>query len=97
MNEPSWRAGLRALAVLKLDELGPLTNRELANACQVAETAMAPRLTDLVALGHARDTGRRKSSLSGKGRKQVVWEIRTCTCPATYDHTLAGHLPGCTA
>lgn len=75
IKEPSWRAGLRALALKKLSELGPMTNRELANACQVAETAMAPRLTELAGLGDVRDTGRRKSSLSGKGRKQVVWEI----------------------
>ncbi len=74
VTEPSWRKGLRTLVVLKLTELGPMTNRELANACQVAETAIAPRLTELATLGEARDTGRRKSSLSGKGRKQVVWE-----------------------
>lgn len=77
MNEPPWRKGLRTLAVKKLTAFGPMTNRELANACQVAETAMAPRLTELVQLGEARDSGRRKTSLSGRGRKQVVWEIES--------------------
>ena len=96
-KEPCWRKGLRALVTLKLRELGPMTNRELANVCQVAETAIAPRLTELSALGTVRDTGRRKSSLSGRGRKTVVWELRInrCTCPASYDHTYLGHLPHC--
>ena len=73
-NEPHWRRALRSLISLKLRTLGPMTNRELANSCQVAETAIAPRMSELVELGDVRDTGRRKSSVSGKGRKQVVWE-----------------------
>lgn len=58
----------------KLTTLGPMTNRELANSCQVSEKAIAPRLPELVAELKARDSGGRKTSLSGKGRKQVVWE-----------------------
>jgi predicted transcriptional regulator len=73
-NEPNWRAALRSLVMLKLRTLGPMTNRELANACRVSEKAIAPRLTELTEIGEVMDSGRRKSSLSGKGRKQVVWE-----------------------
>lgn len=73
-QEPHWRKALRSLITLKLRTLGPMTNRELANSCQVAETAIAPRMSELVQLGEVRDSARRKSSLSGKGRKQVVWE-----------------------
>jgi predicted ArsR family transcriptional regulator len=73
-TEPTWRKGLRELIVLKLTELGPLTTKELANACQVSPDAIAPRMTELEGEGRARDTGRRKSSLSGKGRKLKVWE-----------------------
>lgn len=73
-NEPKWRKALRSLIMHKLRTLGPMTNRELANACQVSVIAVAPRLTELVELGEARDSGARHSSISGKGRKQVVWE-----------------------
>lgn len=77
-EEPSWRKALRSLIMHKLRTLGPMTNKELANACQVRETAIAPRLTELVELGEARDTGRRKTPISGRGRKQVVWEAVSC-------------------
>jgi predicted ArsR family transcriptional regulator len=70
-----WAKGLRALMVRKLCELGPMTSREMANACQVAETAVAPRWTELEALGLAQDTGERRHSLSGRGRPQKVWRI----------------------
>ena len=73
MPEPSWRAALRSLICHKLHALGPMTARELANAFGVAETAVAPRMSELASVNLVRDTGRRKSSASGKGRKQVVW------------------------
>lgn len=73
-NEPKWRAAARGLVMHKLRTLGPMTNHALANSCQMSEKAIAPRLTELVRLGEARDSGQRKSSVSGKGRKQVVWE-----------------------
>lgn len=52
-----------------------MTTKQLANACQVTEKAVAPRMTELCAMGDARDSGGRHTSLSGRGRKQVVWEI----------------------
>lgn len=73
-DEPKWRKALRSLIAHKLTTLGPMTNHQLANACQVSVKAIAPRLTEMVELGEARDTGGRHSSVSGKGRKQVVWE-----------------------
>lgn len=69
-----WAAGLRSLILLKLETLGPMTTRELATACQVSPEAVAPRMSELEGLGEARDTGRRKSSVSGKGRKQKIWQ-----------------------
>ncbi len=75
-NEPKCRAAARSFIMHKLRTLGAMTNRELANSCQMQEPEIAPRTSELANLFHAvRDTGRRKSSLSGKGRKQVVWEI----------------------
>lgn len=71
-NRP-WAAGLRSLIVLKLQQNGPQTTHELATACQVSPDAIAPRMTELEALGEAHDNGRRKSSVSGKGRKLKVW------------------------
>jgi len=73
-TEPQWRNALRGLIVHKLKELGPLDNHALANACQVNQDAIAPRLSELEALGQVRDTGRRHSSVSGRGRKLKVWE-----------------------
>lgn len=73
--EPKWRTALRSLLVHKLRTLGPMTTKQLANACQVTEKAVAPRMTELCALGDARDSGGRHTSLSGRGRKQVVWEL----------------------
>ncbi|MCU0783721.1 MAG: hypothetical protein MUF81_06665 [Verrucomicrobia bacterium] len=73
-EEPAWRAALRALIAHKLSELGPLDTHELARACQVNPDAVAPRMSEMEALGLARDTGRRHSSVSGKGRKLKVWE-----------------------
>lgn len=72
-NRP-WAAGLRSLILLKLSDLGPMTTHELATACQVSPDAVAPRMTELEDRGDVRDTGRRKSSVSGKGRKQKIWE-----------------------
>lgn len=74
-REPQRRAAARSFVMLKLRTLGPMTNRELAASCQMLETEIAPRVTELATQFLAvRDTGRRKSSLSGLGRKQVVWE-----------------------
>lgn len=70
----SWAAGLRKLILKHLRERGPQTTHELANACQVSQAAVAPRMSELLKLGEARDTGRRKSSVSGRGRKLKVWE-----------------------
>lgn len=71
-NRP-WAAGLRKLILHRLRSQGPQTTHELAAGCQVSPDAIAPRMTELEALGEAHDTGRRKSSVSGKGRKQKVW------------------------
>lgn len=74
-GEPKRRAAARSFVMHKLRTLGPMTNKELANSCQMQETEIAPRVTELVTEFHAvRDTGRRKSSVSGRGRKLVVWE-----------------------
>jgi predicted ArsR family transcriptional regulator len=72
-----WAIGLRSLMLKKLCEQGPLTSRDMANACQVSEKAVAPRWTELALLGLVRDTGRRKHSISGRGRTQKVWEATT--------------------
>lgn len=71
-NRP-WAAGLRSLIMLKLLANGPQTTHELATACQVSPDAIAPRMSELEALGEAVDSGRRKASVSGKGRKLKVW------------------------
>lgn len=77
-NEPAWRAALRSLIHLKLTELGPMDTHEIARACQVSPDAVAPRMSEMVENGTASDTGRRHSSLSGKGRKLKVWQaVRT--------------------
>lgn len=84
-GEPKRRAAARSFVIYKLAELGPMTNRELANSMQMQETEVAPRVNELVNEFLAvRDTGRRKSSLSGRGRKQVVWEIATEPCLIDY-------------
>lgn len=77
MNDFSrpWAAGLRALILCKLESLGPMTTHELATACQVSPEAIAPRMTDPEMRDQVRDTGRRKSSVSGKGRKQKIWAV----------------------
>jgi predicted ArsR family transcriptional regulator len=69
-----WAAGLRALILKKLNERGPMTTHDLANACQVNQDAVAPRMTELEAEGSVRDTGHRQRSVSGKGRPLKVWE-----------------------
>lgn len=69
-----WAKGLRSLGLKKLVELGPMDSHQLANACQVSPDAMAPRLSELEAAGLVRDTGRRHSSVSGRGRKLKVWD-----------------------
>jgi predicted ArsR family transcriptional regulator len=68
-----WASGLRSLILLKLAAHGPQTTHELANACQVSQTALAPRLSELEALGQVRDTGHRRRSVSGRGRPLKVW------------------------
>lgn len=73
-REPAWRAGARGLLLHGLMERGPQTTAELANYCQMPANDLAPRMTELLNAGQVRDTGRRKSSLSGMGRKQIVWE-----------------------
>ena len=74
-HEPKRRAAARSFVMHKLRTLGPMTNREIAASCQMLETEIAPRVTELVREFMAvHDTGRRKCSLSGLGRKQVVWE-----------------------
>jgi predicted ArsR family transcriptional regulator len=70
----SWAKGLRALMLTHLGKQGPMTSREMASACQVSEKAIAPRWTELEALGLVRDTGNRQHSISGRGRTQKVWE-----------------------
>ncbi len=69
-----WAKGLRSLILKKLVELGPMTTHEAATACQVNVTAAAPRFSELEARGLVRDTGRRRHSISGRGRTQKVWE-----------------------
>jgi predicted ArsR family transcriptional regulator len=69
-----WAKGLRSLIVKHLTERGPMTTHELANACQVSEKAIAPRMSELEIELRARDSGFRRPSLSGKGRKLKVWE-----------------------
>lgn len=74
-GEPARRAAARSFVIYKLRELGPMTTRELANAMQMLSTEVAPRVSELAHEFLAvRDTGRRRRSLSGKGRTQVVWE-----------------------
>jgi predicted ArsR family transcriptional regulator len=73
----SWARGLRQLMLKKLVEQGPMTSREMADACQVSEKAIAPRWTELEAQGLIRDTGKRRHSISGKGRTSKVWEATT--------------------
>lgn len=73
-NEPKWRKALRSLITLKLRELGPMNNNQIADACRLPVTDIAPRMSELVAELKIRDTGRRHSSVSGRGRKLVVWE-----------------------
>lgn len=73
MKEPHWRVALRGLIHRVLLEHGSLTTRELANACQVNQDAIAPRMTELVAEGRVADTGITRSSVSGKGRRLKVW------------------------
>ena len=72
--EPKWRRALRSLIVLKLRELGPMNNNQIADACRLHVSNIAPRMSELVSELKVRDTGRRHSSVSGKGRKLVVWE-----------------------
>ncbi len=73
-NEPRWRKALRSLITLKLRELGPMNNNQIADACRLPVTDIAPRMSELVTELKVRDTGRRHSSVSGRGRKLVVWE-----------------------
>lgn len=79
-NEPRWRRALRSLITLKLRELGPMDNNQIADACRLPVTDIAPRMSELVAELRVRDTGRRHKSVSGRGRPLVVWEaIETAT------------------
>ena len=71
--EPHWRAALRNLILHRLRVHGPQTTHELATGCQVSVEAVMPRMSELEASGDVFDTGRRKSSVSGRGRKQKVW------------------------
>lgn len=73
-SEPKWRKALRSLITLKLRELGPMDNNQIADACRLHVSAVAPRMSELVAELKVRDSGRRHSSVSGRGRKLVVWE-----------------------
>ena len=75
--ERPWAKGLRALMLCKLKELGPLDTHQAANACQVSPDAVAPRWSEMEALGEVRDTGLRHHSISGRGRRLKVWEAIT--------------------
>lgn len=72
MSEPHWRAGLRALILHRLRVHGPQTPQQLADGCQVAVEAIAPRMVELESDGVIFDTGQRRSRF-GRGRKQKVW------------------------
>ncbi len=69
-----WAKGLRSLALKHFVERGPMTSHEVADFCQVSPDAMAPRMSELEGLGLIRDTGERRSPVSGRGRKLKVWE-----------------------
>ena len=73
-NEPRWRKALRSLITLKLREFGPMDNSQIADVCYLPVNDIAPRMSELVSEAKVRDTGRRHSSVSGRGRKKVVWE-----------------------
>jgi hypothetical protein len=74
LKREAWAKGLRQLILKHLVERGPMTTREAANFCQVSVEAAAPRFSELEELGQVRDTGERRASVSGRGRRQKVWE-----------------------
>ena len=74
MSEPSWRAALRSLICVRLNDHGPQTNRELAKGCQLPVDNIAPRMSELEQGNLIYCVGLRKSA-SGRGRPVKVWAL----------------------
>lgn len=65
-----WAAGMRALILGKLDELGTATVAELAQALGFRSAAIGPRLTELAELQQVRSW---RVQPRGPGQPKKVW------------------------